>query len=288
MEPVSLECLPSGKPMKLCYCDESGTGDEPVAVMAGILVDAHRMHLTKAEWERLLQELSDLAGRSITEFHTRDFYPGNGVWREIAGPKRAEILSRIFTWLAERKHRIVYTCVNKTKFYESYREQVIPAELNTVWRFLGFHVALAIQKYCQTFEKNKGHTVFIFDNEERERLRFTDVIKRPPEWSDAYYHRKRHQERLDQLVDVPYFGDSQDVSLIQVADAVSFFLRRYAEIKERLVLPRYPDEEARIDGWIEQLMERSIGASYIYPKINRGRAEALFYDHASVSIRSLG
>ncbi len=285
---VSLESLPTGKSMKLCYCDESGTGEEPIAVMAGILVDAQRMHLTKAEWEALLEELSELAGRSITEFHTRDFYPGNGVWREIAGPKRAEILSRIFKWLAERKHHVIYASVCKEKYYDSYREHVIPSELNTVWRFLGFHIALAIQKYCQTFEKNKGHTIFVFDNEERERLRFTDVIKRPPEWSDAYYHRRKRQERLDQLVDVPYFGDSQDVALIQVADAASFFLRRYAEIKERLVEPRYADEEARIDNWIAQLVERSIGTSYIYPKTGRGKAENLFYDHASISIRALG
>lgn len=33
--------------MKLCYCDESGTGNEPVAVMVGIVVDTKRMHLTK-------------------------------------------------------------------------------------------------------------------------------------------------------------------------------------------------------------------------------------------------
>jgi hypothetical protein len=175
-ERISLECLPSGKRMKLCYCDENGTGDEPIAVMVGIVVDAQRMHLTKAEWEQLLQELSKMAGRSITEFHTRDFYPGNGVWREISGPRRADILSRIFTWLAERKHHIVYASVCKKKYYDSNRVQAIPAELNTVWRFLSFHIALAIQKYGQTFEKTKGHTIFVFDNEERERLRFTDVI----------------------------------------------------------------------------------------------------------------
>ena len=34
--------------MNLCYCDESGTGNEAIAVMAGIVVDAGRMHLTKA------------------------------------------------------------------------------------------------------------------------------------------------------------------------------------------------------------------------------------------------
>lgn len=33
--------------MKFCYVDESGTGDEPYAVMVGIVVDTQRMHVTK-------------------------------------------------------------------------------------------------------------------------------------------------------------------------------------------------------------------------------------------------
>jgi len=31
--------------MKFCYLDESGIGDEPYAVMVGIIVDAQRMHV---------------------------------------------------------------------------------------------------------------------------------------------------------------------------------------------------------------------------------------------------
>lgn len=42
------------------------------------------------------------------------------------------------------------------------------------------------------------------------------------------------QKQLDQIVDVPYFGDSREVVLIQVADFAAFFLRRYAEIQEGL------------------------------------------------------
>jgi len=57
--------------MKLCYCDESGTGNEPIAVMVGVLVDAHRMHITKQEWCALLDYLSELAGVEIKELQAR-------------------------------------------------------------------------------------------------------------------------------------------------------------------------------------------------------------------------
>lgn len=183
---------------------------------------------------------------------------------------------------------IVYSSVCKSDYFQMYALQRIPDELNTVWRFLGFHLCLAIQKYCQREEKNKGNTLLVFDNEEREQMRFTDVLMRPPAWGDAYYARGKKQEALDQIVDVPYFGDSKEVALIQVADFVAFFLRRYAEIKEGLTPVRYPDEAWKIDGWIKTLASVSVGRSFMYPKVGRNPAEELFYAVASKAIRDIG
>ena len=274
--------------MKLCYCDESGTGAEPIAVMVGILVDCQRMHITKTEWEKLLERLSNLVGKKLNELHTRDFYSGNAVWKSVEGPVRSEVITAIFEWLVERKHKVIYTSVCKQDYFEMYKLQKISDELNTIWRFMGFHLALTIQKYCQREEKNKGNTLLIFDNEEREQMRFTDILMRPPEWSDEYYGRKKKQEALDQIVDVPYFGDSKEVALIQVADFPAFFLRRYAEIKEGLTPVKYPDESWKIDGWIKTLSSISIGRSFMYPKVGRNTAEDLFYSMASKSIREIG
>ena len=46
--------------MKVCYCDESGTGDEPIAVLVGVVVDSQRMHVTKEHWGDLLENLSTI------------------------------------------------------------------------------------------------------------------------------------------------------------------------------------------------------------------------------------
>ncbi|MGA2285268.1 MAG: DUF3800 domain-containing protein [Dehalococcoidia bacterium] len=276
-----------GYTVNLCYCDESGIGDEPIATMVGIVVDASRMHLTKVHWEELLKVLSKLAGHQIVELHTRDFYSGNGVFRDIGGEDRSEIISQIFEWLCRRKHHVVYASVLKDSYYAALKAQEIPDELNTPWRFLGFHLVLAMQKRCQRDTKNKGHTIFVFDNEERERMRFTDIITRPPTWSDVYYQREKKQGQLDQIVDTPYFGDSKEVSLIQLADFMSFFLRRYAEIKEQVVAAKYADEEQKIGNWIAKLASRSIGCACIYPKTGRDYAENLFYQNAPDSIRNL-
>ena len=271
--------------MKVCYCDESGTGDEPIAVMVGILVDSQRMHITKQEWCDLLEVLSTMAGRKIAELHTRHFYAGNSVFREIDGPTRARLITRIFEWIGDRKHHVVFTSVCRDTYYKNYALQYIPDELNTLWRFMGFHLMLAVQKWAQREPKNKGNTIFIFDNKEREQLRFTDVILRPPSWSGEYYGLAKNQKPLDQVIDVPYFGDSEDVGLIQLADFVAFFLRRYAEIKENLVPEKYAGEANKMEGWIEMIVERSIGTSY--KKIGRNNAEEQFFQNASKSIRML-
>ncbi len=272
--------------MKLCYCDESGTGDEPIATMVGIVVDASRMHLTKNHWQDLLNRLTERVGRRIIELHTRDFYAGNGVFRDIGGAARANLITQIFAWLSERRHAVVYSSVVKRSYYDAYAAGRIPDELNTVWRFLGFHLILAMQKHCQRHERPKGHTIFIFDNEERERMRFTDLIARAPDWSDTYYARNRNQEQLDQIVDCPYFGDSREVVLIQLADVAAFLMRRYAEVRSGLVGPRYQDEDARLAGWMQSLKERAIQPA-IYVRRGRQVADDLFYEHAPASIRDL-
>lgn len=152
---------------------------------------------------------------------------------------------------------------------------------------MAFHLMLALQKRCQREEKTKGNTIVIFDNEERERTRITDLINNPPTWSDAYYDKHKKQERLDQIVDVPYFGDSTEVPLIQVADFVTFFLRRYAEIKENHVSPRYADEVNRIEDWAKMISDLSIGRSFMYPAKARCKLGDIFYAHAPKSIREM-
>jgi len=92
--------------LKFCYVDESGMGAEPYAVMVGVIADAGRMHVTKKDWSELLAYLSSIVGRKIQEVHTKDLYPGNGPFRGIDGEKRSAIITAIFKWLRDRRHRL--------------------------------------------------------------------------------------------------------------------------------------------------------------------------------------
>lgn len=270
--------------MKFCYIDESGTGSEPFAVMVGVLVDAHRMRPTKADWDGLLLNLSRIAGRHIEELHTRDFYAGNSPWRELSGEQRSEIVDAVLTWLAKRKHSILYSSLDKSLWYEQFPSDARYAEVNTLWRFLGFHLVLAIQRHTQRERRNKGNTVLILDNEERERIRFTDLLLSPPAWSDTYYDRRRNQEQLDQIVDTPYFADSRDVPLLQLADFLAFFLRRHAEL-EAGNAERYDGERAKVAGWARAALARTVSQAAIYPKRSRCQCADMFFNYAPVCLR---
>ena len=185
--------------MKFCYLDESGTGEEPYAVMVGIIVDSYRMRITKREWTGLLEALSEILSKQISEIHTADFYAGNGVWRKLDGSLRARIISAIFNWLKERNHKIVYSSVDKAKFKADFSKEPQANEIGTMWRFMALHICLALQKCHQVIRENKGHTVIIFDNQKSEAQEFINLIRNPPEWSDTYYQRSRRQDRLSPI-----------------------------------------------------------------------------------------
>lgn len=145
--------------------------------MAGVVVDAYRMHITKADWKELLAYLSSLVGKPLLELHTRIFYAGGGVWKGVPGDKRSAVTTAVFTWLAKRKHKVVYTAVDRARFHEARKAGRIPEHVDTPWQLMGLHLALALQKAGKRAGSNKGHTILVFDNHEREYARCEGELK---------------------------------------------------------------------------------------------------------------
>lgn len=278
--------------MQFIYIDESGIGQEPFAVMVGVVVDEHRMRLTKEHWDELLSKLSQIIRKEIKEIHTSDFYSGNSPWRDLNGQQRSEITSAIFNWLQQRRHSIVYTAVDKTLLQANSANETYYAEIKTVWRFMALHLALSIQKSHQGSPRGtnrtlhpSGYCVLIFDNEKKEQKKLTDLLLNPPDWTDMYYDKKPNQEKFSQIVDVPHFVDSRDVGLIQLADFICFFIRRYLELKAGYVEPDYEGEMEKVSAWVKLILEQSIPKSNIFLKKGRSDCADLFYRYAPEIIR---
>lgn len=272
--------------MNICYCDETGIGQNDFAVMCGIIADDQRMHKTKAHWWELLQQLRDEAKKPVDEIHTRDFYSGNGGWSKVKGERRAEIITDLLAWLKSRNHKAVIVCVEKPK-YDTANIDLSPASAsspvikpNSPWRYLGLHLVLAVQKY-QRQKKNRlnGHTVMVFDNEESEKDAFSELIFSPPEWTNGYY--KKDSEPLDMIVDVPYFANSPCIPLIQAADILCYLCRKYLLVASKIQKEGYPDELETLEGYMDAIRSISVKSKYTYPDLSSADDSAkVFYKNA--------
>lgn len=109
----------------------------------------------------------------------------------------------------------------------------------------------------------------------------------PPAWSDDYYDRQKKQDRLDRIVDVPYFADSAHVLLIQLADLVAYLLRRYAEVSACICSEDYEGESERLGKWAQQIATMSEQASHRYPARSRCATAELFWSIAPDKLRTL-
>lgn len=250
--------------MKFCYCDESGTGNEPYAIMAAVLVDGQRMHVTKADWAKLMEELSGLIGRRVDEFHTADFYSGNGPWRAMKGSQRTEAVRAILRWLDARSHQMIVTSVDKGKFKNDRQSGDEFSEINSPWVSMAFHAILTVQKAMQVKQGVKGSTLFFFDKKGNGETDLINLVKSPPQWSDQYYSRKKKDSALSCVIDVPHFVDSKHVPMVQVADLAAFYVRRYCELESGHSPEKYDGERSVVSECVGMLKGSLIPASAVY------------------------
>lgn len=270
--------------MKFCYLDETGTGQEPVVILVGIIIDIQRMNRTKLEWNGLFDELSQLAKKPITEIHAKDLIPGNDAWRGVDPNTRVQVVDTILNWLGTRNHRVTFSAIDKSRFGTC--ADIRKSALKNEWVASAFHIALSLQKEHQSKEKNKGHTVLIFDKG-KEPIELVELLINPPEWSDTFYNRGKKQSQLDQIIDVPFYADSQHISLIQIADLICYVLRRYSEIKDYGSAENYSGELARYEGWVEKIKALCIATNQRYKKRGACDTSKFFAELAPSSLTKL-
>ncbi len=272
--------------MKFCYFDESGPGGTSILVMAGVIVDASRMHITKSDWQNFLDLLSEVVERQVEEFHTTDFYRGNTPWRNMDGPQRAAVISTFIEWLKDRRHKLTFSAVEMVKYDAHVSTHSFLNKLQNPWCTTAMHCVLQVQKLHQRLRSNKGHTVLIFDREQRHETELTELVSTPPDCTHDYYNCTGNNP-LSQVVDVPYFADSKKAVLIQVADMVAYIIRLYAELAQRIVNESYDGEFSRLQEWVGELTPLLVNRTIRYIRTNRSPVDQLFWDLAPDSLREL-
>ena len=272
--------------MKFCYVDESGFGSQLV-VVTGVIVDAARMHRTKADWDDLLHQLDEESDGRVSEIKGRELYRGNAYWRELDGGERTSLIESIIDWMVARRHALTFGAVSSSA-RELAQGQYAVDGLDEVsdWTIASMHLLLSVQKNHQRQKNNKGKTVFVFDNA-RFHDEITQLVLQPPAVTEQFYQRQRGQEPLDQVIDVPYFADSQHAVLIQAADIFAFLLRLYAELHEGITEEKFPGELDRLDKWVGQMSPVLLSDSVRWSKSAKDSCTEFFRSVAPQSLLRL-
>ncbi len=277
--------------MKFCYVDESGLskGDR-IIVLVGVVVDSHRMHISKAEWSEMLGKCSRITGKPVAEVHTRNVYRGRGEWHDVDPAIRDAVIGLYINWLLKRKHKFTFTAVDAERLQlrmNDAPELFVGCRKVTPGCVGMLHLMCSIQKQHQSLKKHKGHTVVVLDGATRPNENVLDWSCEPPEWTDTFYEKDNDEKPFDQIVDVPYYGDSKRILLLQMSDLLSYILRLNVLLRENYEVERYPGEAQKVEAWVHKALTQAYPSPSRWPKKGRTEAQEFFHSIAPETLRGL-
>jgi hypothetical protein len=232
--------------MKFVYVDESGAkGHTDVFVMAGVLIDAYRLRKHTATFDEMITTFLAKHEGAPKELKTHAFINGDGGWSKIDASERKAFLGAVCDLVAEcaRIFAVAFS-------FERFDAMVKAAQQQTFgtsyWLAAAMFVSALVQQKMQKEKRNKGHTVFMCDENKKDMPKLSDALYGADPWFDPIYQTTRKkrgkkgrkagdgvllpEERFDQIVNTAFSIKSHHSSLIQVADAVSYIYRRQLEL----------------------------------------------------------
>jgi hypothetical protein len=244
--------------MKVCYVDESGTAQDPVLVMVGVVADAARLHKTSRELAKFFEQIKSVFPEDLKELKGSRILYGKGGWRNVDPEKRKKIFADLSTWLGERKHDVVLSAIDNAKLTAANKtgNNVAAAVTGNAWVAAGLNIALQLQAKHQGEPSNKGNTFLFIDDNSQHFPALCDVLWSPTAWLDGYYPRAKKQEHLDQIIDTAFAVRSHHCALVQIADLLAFVFRRYFELANSLNKPEWPEEATFINQCVVSILPR--------------------------------
>ena len=225
--------------MYLFYGDESGhtgmvtTAQQPLLVVAGLLVNTYRAGKTRREFADLLSTLSGFAGQPLQELKGQQLFRGSGPWANCGHVARAAARHEILRWIRNRKHAVVASALLYARL--PHAATACPDLAGLSPRAIAtLHCALAIQRNQhspQAAQQNKNVALLVFDRQDStDQAAVQDLLGQPTPWMSAFVRPKSAPGELSAIVDTAYYADSHRAPLLQVADFLAFMIQRKAAL----------------------------------------------------------
>jgi len=220
--------------MKFVYVDETGDKSQSdVFVMTGLLIDAYSLRIRTAMFDDMITEFLKRHPKSQTELKTKAIINGSGDWNKVAHAERKDFIGKVCDVAVE--YAKVYSVAFSFQAFDDIARNAGYGQPfgNSYWLGAAMFIAALVQKQMQGIKKNKGHTVFICDDNKWEMSNLSDALYKADPWFDPIYLQTSKKQkiaparRFNQIINSAFAIKSQHSSLVQVADAVSYAYRRH-------------------------------------------------------------
>ena len=227
--------------MYLLYLDESGNESDPADrffVLAGAAVFERVTFFLSREMESV--QTKHFPGLPPIEFHATEIRAGKGFWRNVAEPKRNEILGDIADAIAGANEQgMILFAAAVEKSASLYGEDAVAyATEQILSRFDRF-----LSRRNEQNDPQRGLLVFAegkFD-------------KRAKTWVREFRQLGTRWDALRNLCDIPYFASVKESRLLQVADFVAHSVFLLYERKNPTLIAKFIHRFDQRDGTIHGL-----------------------------------
>jgi hypothetical protein len=208
--------------MYLIYLDEAGnTGsrlddpDQPIHVVGAIII-------ADKDWLAIEEVFNGLVARLIPkklerrgfEFHAADLFFGHGFFEAWSNDDRNGLVNEVLDIVTGNKLPIIYGAVNKPEFQKKYRRPSAPHDVAFLF---------AAERVERWFKKEAGDAVGMFIADETKADK--DMKASLPQYRELISFGGRG-DRLEHIIETIHFAASTETYGIQLADLVSYLIKR--------------------------------------------------------------
>lgn len=224
---------------RLVYLDESGTGNpktEPHVVMVGVVVDPDRQWLQVESFLSALAEQYVLPHRRSVPvvFHANEIFHGSGHWprEEYSREVRMNLLRELCSIPVSFDLPVVSGYVDRTEVArhlpdDDVAEQTLYATVGAAMR-----CTVGVERYMRTAAGEGEVATLVYENNDHSRKLIrklhnamkTDAMAT---WPTFQNWELREFLPVTRIVDTAHFAEKLDTSILQVADACAFAIRRF-------------------------------------------------------------
>ncbi|MEM6554689.1 MAG: DUF3800 domain-containing protein [Pseudomonadota bacterium] len=220
---------------RIIYCDESGRGNikaDPTLVLAGVMVHADDQRQAIEKYLDLMYE--DCARfRELPEgfcFHAKDIYHGTKHFHRDTWPRevREKLLDELLGIPAQFGLPIVFGTADRAHIAELFPDEDSETQLSLSYQRAAMSLMMQAQAFMLRDGDNGEVAIIVFENVERAPKALKALHKEMRD-ADSEMLKLEHGEKylpVDRLVDTPFFAEKHETSLLQLADACAFAIKR--------------------------------------------------------------